>query len=75
MTNIQRFGSNARLSEAVCVNGFVFLSGIVPEDTSGNITAQTTDVLKQIDYWLAQCGSDKSHILEATIFFTEFGGL
>ena len=50
MANIQRFGSNARLSEAVCANGFVFLSGIVPEDTSGNITAQTTDVLKQMDY-------------------------
>ena len=78
MANIQRFGSNARLSEAVCANGFVFLSGIVPEDTSGNITAQTTDVLKQIDYWLAQCGSDKSHILEATIFLpnlAEYDGM
>ncbi|MDK4679960.1 RidA family protein [Kingella negevensis] len=71
MSKIQRFGCYERLSEAVMANGFVFLSGMVPEDTSGNITVQTADVLKQIDHWLAQCGSDKSHILEATIFLTD----
>lgn len=66
---IQRLGSGARLSEAVVANGFVFLSGMVPEmDSSGDITAQTADVLRQIDAWLAQCGSDKAHIVEATIF-------
>lgn len=70
-TSIQRFGSNARLSEAVVANGFVFLAGMVPEDTSGNITAQTADVLQQIDHWLAQCGSDKTQILEATIFLKD----
>ncbi|EIC14398.1 endoribonuclease L-PSP, partial [Kingella kingae PYKK081] len=43
MSNIQRFGSNYRLSEAVSANGFVFLAGMVPEDTSGDITAQTAD--------------------------------
>ena len=66
---IQRLGSGVRLSEAVVANGFVFLSGMVPEmDSSGDITAQTADVLRQIDAWLAQCGSDKAHIVEATIF-------
>ncbi len=66
---IQRLGSGARLSEAVVANGFVFLSGMVPEmDSSDDITAQTADVLRQIDDWLAQCGSDKAHIVEATIF-------
>lgn len=78
MTKIQRFGSNERLSEAVTANGFVFLAGMVPEDTSGDITAQTQDVLRQIDHWLAQCGSDKSHILEATIYLpnlTDYDGM
>lgn len=66
---IKRLGCGARLSEAVVANGFVFLSGMVPEmDSSGDITAQTADVLRQIDAWLAQCGSDKAHIVEATIF-------
>ena len=64
---VERFGCGARLSEAVVANGFVFLSGMVPE-TGGDITAQTADVLRQIDAWLAQCGSDKSRIVEATIF-------
>lgn len=68
MSNIQRFGQTPRLSEAVVANGLVFLSGMVPEVQSDDITTQTADVLKQIDHWLAQCGSDKSHLLEATIF-------
>jgi len=35
--------------------------------------AQTADVLRQIDAWLAQCGSDKAHIVEATIFLAKTG--
>lgn len=65
---IQRIGSTARLSEAVIANGFIFLSGMVPENEDADIIAQTQNVLQQIDHWLAQCGSNKSHILEATIF-------
>ena len=65
---IRYFGQTARLSEATVANGFVFLAGMVPENTSVDVTEQTRDVLRQIDYWLAQCGSDKNHILEATIF-------
>jgi len=73
MGNIQRLGSGERLSEAVVANGFVFLSGMVPEVASDNVTVQTADVLCQIDTWLAQAGSDKAHILEATIFLADMG--
>lgn len=65
---IQYFGQTPRLSEATVANGFVFLSGMVPERTDVGVTEQTRDVLAQIDKWLAECGSDKKHILEATIF-------
>lgn len=65
---IQYFGQNARLSEATVANGFVFLAGMVPENPQDNVRAQTADVLRQIDEWLAKCGSDKTKILEATIF-------
>lgn len=68
---IQYFGTTARLSEATVANGFVFLSGMVPEHTGGGATEQTRDVLAQIDRWLAQCGSDKAHILEATVFLAD----
>lgn len=66
--SIQRLGSTARLSEAVVANGFVFLAGIVPENTEGNIIEQTRDVLRQIDDWLEKSGSNKSNILEATVY-------
>lgn len=71
MNQIQRFGGNHRLSEAVTANGFVFLSGMVPEDTTDDVAVQTTNVLHQIDLWLARCHSNKSHILEATIYLTD----
>lgn len=71
MSNIKRLGGNARLSEAVIANGFVFLSGMVPENPEADITAQTADVLRQIDDWLAKCGSDKSRIVEATVFLPD----
>lgn len=65
------FGQTARLSEATVANGFVFLSGMVPENTGENAAAQTRNVLHQIDHWLARCGSDKNHILEATVFLPD----
>ncbi|WP_274584317.1 RidA family protein [Neisseria leonii] len=68
---IRYFGQTARLSEAVCANGLVFLSGMVPENPEADTRAQTRDVLRQIDYWLNECGSDKNHILEATIFLRD----
>lgn len=67
---IQYFGQTPRLSEATVANGFIFLAGMVPETASDNVTEQTRDVLHQIDGWLKQCGSDKQHILEATIFLS-----
>lgn len=69
--SIQYHGQNACLSEAVTANGLVFLAGMVPENTDADATAQTRDVLAQIDYWLAQCGSSKQHILEATIYLPD----
>ena len=69
--DIRYFGQSARLSEAVVAGGFVFLSGMVPENTEADVKGQTQDVLAQIDRWLEECGSDKAHILEATIFLTD----
>ncbi|MGR6980264.1 RidA family protein [Testudinibacter sp. P27/CKL/0425] len=68
---IQYFGQTVRFSEATVANGLVFLAGMVPENSDADITEQTRDVLAQIDHWLAKCGSDKNHLLEATIFLTD----
>ena len=69
--SIRYIGPGPRLSEATVANGFVFLSGMVPENGSADATEQTRDVLAQIDHWLAQCRSDKNHLLEATIFLAD----
>lgn len=71
MGNITRYGTGSRLSEAVRAGNLVFLSGMVPENPLSDITGQTADVLRQIDSWLAQCGSDKSRILEAVIYLPD----
>ncbi|KAE9529024.1 RidA family protein [Testudinibacter aquarius] len=68
---IQYFGQTPRFSEATVANGFVFLAGMVPENSAADIYQQTRDVLTQIDSWLAKCGSDKNHLLEATIFLRD----
>ncbi|HET9045367.1 MAG TPA: RidA family protein [Casimicrobiaceae bacterium] len=46
----------------------VYLAGQVPEDGKQDIRAQTKSVLDQIDRLLAEAGTDKRHILSATIY-------
>lgn len=65
---IQYHGQSPRLSEATVVNGFVFLAGMVPENTDVDTTEQTQDVLAQIDKWLAECGSDKTTFWKPPFF-------
>ena len=72
--DIRYFGQSAHLSEAVVAGGFVFLSGMVPENTEADVKGPTQDVLAHIDCWLEQCGSDKAHILEATVFLADMDG-
>ena len=70
--SVEYFGQHARLSEATVANGFVFLSGMVPENTEqADAKTQTADVLAQIDSWLQQCGSNKKPIVEATIYLND----
>ncbi|ABQ13552.1 RidA family protein [Dichelobacter nodosus] len=68
---IEYIDPEARYSEAAIHNGLVYLSGQVPEDAKADITGQTQSVLKQIDALLKRCGSDKAHILEATVFIAD----
>ncbi|HHX2530967.1 RidA family protein [Neisseria sp. P0001.S005] len=69
--DIRYLDASKRYSEAVVANGLVFLSGMVPENPEADAKAQTENVLTQIDSWLAQCQSDKAHILEATIYLPD----
>ena len=66
--SIQRLHVGPRLSEVAIHNGVVYLAGQVAEDSSLDITGQTQQVLSAIDRLLAEAGSDKTLVLQATIF-------
>ncbi|KDD66338.1 cytochrome C2 [Pseudomonas mandelii PD30] len=70
--NINRINSNSRLSGAVTFGDLVFLSGQVPGDST-DVTGQTAEVLAKIDALLAEAGSDKDHLLNATIYLNDIG--
>ena len=66
--SIQRLHVGPRLSEAAIHNGVVYLAGQVADDSSLDITGQTQQVLAAVDRLLAEAGSDKTLVLQATIF-------
>jgi len=66
---IQRFQTGTRMSQAVVHNGTVYLAGQVAQDKPGaSVTEQTANILERIEALLAEAGSDKNHLLSATIW-------
>lgn len=61
--DIQRIDSNERLSRIVVHGGVVYVAGVTAGDISGDIGAQTRDVLAKIDGYLQQAGTSKSRLL------------
>ncbi|WP_262299590.1 RidA family protein [Microvirga sesbaniae] len=72
MTEIRRIGVAARYSDLVIHEGTARFSGYVPETTLGlSVSEQTRDVLGQIEQSLAEIGSDKARLLQATIWLAD----
>ncbi len=69
MSDIKRLGVGARMSEAVCYNGIVWVAGQVGEGDT--VAAQTADCLAQVDRILADAGTDKTRILSAQIWLSD----
>ena len=73
---IERHGVGKRLSDLVIYapppgGRLVYLAGQVPEDPQQGIAEQVKSVLAQIDKLLADAGTDKLHILSATIYLAD----
>ncbi len=68
--SIQRFDTNARMSQMVTHGDTVYLAGQVADKPS-DVQGQTAAVLKQIDDLLERAGSDKTKILSATIYLAD----
>jgi enamine deaminase RidA (YjgF/YER057c/UK114 family) len=71
MTDIRRIDPAPRMSEAVVKGNRIYCSGMIPEDTSLDITGQVQQALFEIDSLLAKGGSDKTRILTATIWLAD----
>ena len=69
-SDITRFGTGARMSEAVAYNGIIWLAGQV--GTPGaSVAEQTRQCLAEVDRILAAAGTDKTRILSAQIWLAD----
>jgi enamine deaminase RidA (YjgF/YER057c/UK114 family) len=72
VADIKRIGVAARYSDLVIHGSTAYFSGYVPEKSLGqSVTEQTRDVLAQIEQSLTEIGSDKTKLLQATIWLTD----
>ncbi len=67
---IIRIDQGARFSEAVVCGDLVFLSGQLGEPGQ-SVVEQTRTALSEIDLLLDKTGSDRSHLLSATILLAD----
>ena len=66
--NIERLETKQRMSRIVKHNGVIYLCGQVCADATQDITHQTQTTLDKVDSLLIQAGSDRKHMLSATIY-------
>jgi len=70
MSEITRIDTNQRMSRIVIHNDVVYLSGQVgnPEES---IADQTSTCLEKVDELLKQAGTDKTRLLQTTIWLAD----
>ncbi len=69
--DIERIRPREWNCRAAVYGDLVFLSGAVAGDKTVGMKEQTEQVLAKIDDDLAAAGSDKSHILSATVYMAD----
>ena len=69
--SVKRYESSAIYSKVTEVNGFVFTAGVIPTDLSRDIEGQTAEVLAEIDRLLALAGTEKSKVVQATVWLND----
>jgi len=70
--SITRLGTaRRRMSKIVIHNNTVYLCGQVAKDSDADIKEQTRTMLEKVDDLLIQAGSDRKHLLSATIYIKD----
>ena len=74
MPDIKRIEVGERMSQAVVHGDTVITAGQVAQRAAGeSVEAQTKDILAKIDELLAEAGTSKENILQATIWLSDIG--
>ena len=68
--NVERIDAGKRMSQAVVHGGTVYLAGQVGQAGAG-IAEQTRQALAKVEALLERAGSDKSRLLQVTIWLAE----
>ena len=71
--SIKRHISGPVHSRIVEYGGLVYVAGTTADERGAGCKAQTEEVLRKIDGFLAQAGSDKSRLLQATVWLADIG--
>lgn len=66
---IERIHTSSRMSKIVKHNGVAYICGQVGEGET--VTDQTLDCLSRVDALLEEAGSDREHMLQATIWLAD----
>ena len=75
---IERQDTKQRMSRIVKHNGTIYLCGQVCADATKGISEQTQTMLDKVDALLLQAGSDREHMLSATVYvrdMKDFAGM
>ena len=66
--SIQRQDTKQRMSRIVIHNDTIYLCGQVCKDATTGMVEQTETMLEKVDELLLQAGSDREHMLSATVY-------
>ena len=69
--SISRTHTSERASKIVTHNGVVYRSGQVAEDPGADVQEQTRSTLQRVDALLEEAGSDREHLLSATVYLRD----
>ncbi len=71
MYDIIRSETTERMSRIVIHNGTIYLCGQVADNSEDGIGPQTENMLAKVDNLLEKAGSDRRHMLSATIYLRD----
>lgn len=68
---IERQQTQQRMSRIVIHNDTIYLCGQVCKDATQGIREQTATMLEKVDELLTEAGSDREHLLSATLYIRD----